>query len=163
MSSEQKIRWTATPSNAMDAGEIERFLAEPREACLATNRTDGFPHLSPVWFLYENGVAYFELAQSRIHLANMRRDPRASLMIEQDERPAQGWRATVRGVVLRGPVELIDDEATVADYGERIDGRYLGAGLADPAYAEATEPERYTVVRLTPAARVSWDFRKRPG
>jgi len=163
MDAEQRIRWTANPANVMDAGEVERFLAEPREACLATNRADGWPHLSPVWFLYEDGVAFFELGQSRIHLKNLRRDPRASLMIEQDDRPTHGWRATVRGVVLRGPVELIDDETAVADYGLRIDGRYLGASIDDPALDEATEPEEYTLVRLTPSARVSWDFRKTGG
>jgi PPOX class probable F420-dependent enzyme len=143
----------------MGAEEIARFLAEPRVACLATNRPDGFPHLSPVWFLVEDELAFFELAQSRIHLANLRRNPRAALMIEHDDRPEQGWRAAVRGVVLRGPVELIDDEQTVADYGDRIDRRYLGSDYDDPALAEATEPEGYTLVRLNPSTRVSWDFR----
>jgi len=143
----------------MSAAEVARFLAQPRVACLATNRADGFPHLSPVWFLLEDEVAFFELAQSRIHLANLRRDPRATLMVEHDDRPEQGWRAAVRGVVLRGSVELIEDERAVADYGDRIDRRYLGAGYNDPALAEATEPEHYTLVRLTPSTRVSWDFR----
>jgi PPOX class probable F420-dependent enzyme len=143
----------------MSAEEIVRFLAEPRVACLATNRADGFPHLSPVWFLHEDDVAFFELAESRIHLANLRRDPRAALMIEHDDRPEQGWRAAVRSVVLRGPVELIDNEQAVADYGDRIDRRYLGSGHGDRALAQATEPERYTLVRLTPSTRVSWDFR----
>jgi PPOX class probable F420-dependent enzyme len=143
----------------MSAEEIARFLAEPRVACLATNRADGFPHLSPVWFVYENNGAFFELAQSRIHLANLRRDARAALMIEHDDRPERGWRAAVRGVVLRGPVTLIDDERVVADYGDRIDRRYLGSGHSDPALAEVTEPERYTLVRLTPSICVSWDFR----
>jgi PPOX class probable F420-dependent enzyme len=142
----------------MSAEEIVRFLAEPRVACLATNRADGFPHLSPVWFVYEDSAAFFELAQSRIHLKNLRRDPRVALMIEQDDRPELGWRAAVRGVVLRGPVELIDDERAVAEYGDRIDRRYLGSGLDDPALADVTEPERYTLVRLTPSAQVSWDF-----
>jgi pyridoxamine 5'-phosphate oxidase-like protein len=105
----------------MSAAEVARFLAEPLVACLATNRADGFPHLSPVWFLFEDEVAFFELAQTRIHLANLRR--------------------------------------AVADYGDRIDRRYLGSGWDDPALAEATEPERYTLVRLSPLACVSWDFR----
>jgi len=143
----------------MSAEEIARFVAEPRVACLATNRPDGFPHLSPIWFLYEDDVAFFELAESRIHLANLQRDARAALMIEHDDRPKRGWRAAVRGVVLRGRVTLIDDERVVADYGERIDRRYLGSGYSDPALAELTEPERYTLVRLTPSICVSWDFR----
>lgn len=143
----------------MGAEEIVRFLAEPRAACLATNRADGFPHLSPVWFVYEDGVACFKLAQSRIHLANLRRDPRAALMVEQDDRPRLGWSAAVRGVVLRGPVEFIDDQDTVAMYADRIDRRYLGSGVDDPALAEATEPELYTLVRLAPSTCVSWDFR----
>jgi hypothetical protein len=79
-------------------------------------------------------------------------------MIEQDDRPDLGWRAAVRGVVLRGSVELIDDERAVIEYGDRIDRRYLGSGLDDPVLAEVTEPERYTLVRLTPSARVSWNF-----
>ena len=160
MTDVQKIRWTASPSNRMSPDELERFVAEPRVGCLATNRADGFPHLSPIWFLYEDGSVFLELAQSRIHLANLRRDPRASLMVEEDERPAKGWRAGVRGVVLRGTVELIDDEDVVAAYGDRIDRRYLGAGIDDPELAAVTEPERYTLVRLTPSTRVSWDFRK---
>jgi PPOX class probable F420-dependent enzyme len=155
----QKIRWTATPANRMSDAEVARFLAEPRVACLATNRADGFPHLSPIWFVFDDGVAFFALAQSRIHLANLRRDRRAALMVEQDERPELGWHAAVRGVVLRGRVELIDDERGVAEYGDRIDRRYLSSSLDDPSFAEVTEPERYTLVRLAPSARVSWDFR----
>lgn len=160
MTDAQKIRWTASASNRMGQEELERFVAEPRAGCLATNRADGFPHLSPIWFLYDGGVVFLELAQSRIHLANLRRDPRASLMVEEDERPAGGWQARVQGVVFRGTVELIDDESEVASYGERIDRRYLGSGVDDPELAEVTEPERYTLVRLTPSTCVSWDFRK---
>jgi PPOX class probable F420-dependent enzyme len=144
----------------MSPEELERFVAEPRAGCLATNRPDGFPHLSPIWFLYQDDTVFMELAESRLHLANLRRDPRASLMVDVDERPTHGWRGDVRGVVFRGPVELIDDEATVAAYGELIDRRYLGTGAGDPELAAATEPERYTLVRLTPSATVSWDFRK---
>jgi PPOX class probable F420-dependent enzyme len=160
MSDARRIRWTASPSNRMSSDELERFVAEPRVGCLATNRADGFPHLSPIWFLYESGVVFLELAQSRIHLANLRRDPRASLMVEEDERPADGWRAGVRGVVFRGTVELIDDEGPIASYGERIDRRYLGSGVDDPELAQVTEPERYMLIRLTPSTCVSWDFRK---
>lgn len=155
-----RIRWTASRANRMSATEVERFVAEPHVGCLATNRPDGFPHLSPIWFLYEGGLVFLELGESRLHLANLRRDPRASLMVELDERPTRGWRAGVRGVVFRGPVELIDDEATVAAYGERIDRRYIGSGVDDPELTAVTEPERYTLVRLTPSATVSWDFRK---
>ena len=53
MSLEKPKSLTASRSNAMKPSELEAFLAEPREARLATIRADSSVHLTPVWFIAE--------------------------------------------------------------------------------------------------------------
>ena len=48
-------RSTATRENALTDAERDAFLSELRIARIATMREDGWPHVTPIWYVYEDG------------------------------------------------------------------------------------------------------------
>jgi PPOX class probable F420-dependent enzyme len=143
----------------MTPAEIERFLAVPRVARLATSEPDGFIRLTPVWFHYEGGRFQFALGEARRHLRNLRRDHRATLLVDVDERPEVGERGAVVAVMCRGRCEICEEPARVAEVSARIDRSYLGT-TGEPDEEVAASAESYVLVTLTPVKLVTWDFSK---
>lgn len=150
--------WTATKANAMTPAEMAAFLSQPLPARLATYRTDGFVHLTPVWFAFEDGCFYFTLGERRRHLKNLRLDPRATLLVDIDQRSAEEPNGPVRAVMCCGTVALDTDPARVAAMEEAIDRRYLGTG--EPGDDLPASPESYVLLRLVPSTMMTWDFSK---
>lgn len=152
---------TSVAANALTPAELAAFLAEPREARLGTVLADGDVHLTPVWYLAEPGpggegverILVF-LESRRLHLANLRRRPRATLLVDHDTRPQGGSAA--RAATFRCAVELVDDPAAVDEARHRLIRRYRGPDAPLPR----TGGFRYTLCILTPERTTSWDFEK---
>ncbi|MEE8384656.1 MAG: TIGR03618 family F420-dependent PPOX class oxidoreductase, partial [Dehalococcoidia bacterium] len=70
----------------MSRAEWERFLAERRVAVLATLGPDGEPVLTPIWYLYRDGLLYMRTGRESVKARNVGRDPRVTVCV-QDERP----------------------------------------------------------------------------
>jgi PPOX class probable F420-dependent enzyme len=154
MSSETPDVWTATATNALTPAELATHLDDSLGARLATNRPDGFPHLTPVWFIRDGTRVLFTLGERRRHLRNLRADPRATLLVDVDERHEPGSGEEVRAAMLSGEVQLSTDAGDVASWADRIDERYLGTT------SDALAAEGYTLVILEPSLILSWDFSK---
>jgi PPOX class probable F420-dependent enzyme len=79
------------------------LLAESRLGVLATLKSDGRPQLSPVWPSYDRvaGVIRVSTSAGTAKIANLRRDPRATLEVTSPD----GWAwATAEGTAtLTGP------------------------------------------------------------
>ena len=101
----------------MSRAEWERFLAGRHGAVLATLGPDGQPVLTPIWYLYRDGLLYMRTGVESIKARNVRRDQRVTMCI-QDERPPY------RSVTIHG-------HASIAPEKEGLDAaiarRYLGA------------------------------------
>ena len=110
----------------MNDAQVRSFLASspPHTAKLATVRADGRPHVAPVWFAVDDdGSIVFNTGASTVKGRNLRRDPRASICVD-DDRPPFSF------VVIDGVVELSDDLDDVRRWATRIGGRYMGEGRA---------------------------------
>jgi PPOX class probable F420-dependent enzyme len=149
-----RSRATATAENAMSADELAAFLDERQTASLATVRRDGSVHLTPIWYRREGNRVYFMLAESRLHLRNLRRDPRATLLFEQDPRVTAGWEAGARAAMLQGPVEIVDDPEVAEAHRVQLVQRYMGEGQS------GNPGERYYLIWLTPERTLAWDYSK---
>jgi nitroimidazol reductase NimA-like FMN-containing flavoprotein (pyridoxamine 5'-phosphate oxidase superfamily) len=66
------------PSN----DKLAAFLAEPRNVIVAGIRKDGRPHLTPNWFQWDGELFYVSTTRTRVKYAIFRRDPRASLAVD---------------------------------------------------------------------------------
>jgi PPOX class probable F420-dependent enzyme len=134
----------------MNGEEIRAFLTTlpPHTAQLATVRADGRPHLAPVWYDVDgDDTLVFNTGASTVKGRNLRRDPRASLCVD-DERPPFSF------VVVEGVAELSDDLADVRAWAARIGGRYMGPERAEE-YAARNGVPGELVVRLRPRHVVS--------
>jgi PPOX class probable F420-dependent enzyme len=134
--------------------ELEAFLEERGVLMrIATVREDGAPAVTPIWFLFEEGAVWFTPRKHSSWFADLRRDPRVALCIDEQPLP-------YRKVILEGRAELVfdlgEDDAWRNRY-RRIAGRYVPPEAAD-AYIEDTVDQPRALYRLPLASATvrSW-------
>lgn len=115
-------------------------------AVLATHRRDGTVLLSPVWHEWRDGGFQVVTGSRDVKAAQLRRDPRASIVVCEHAPP-------YRGVEVRGHARLVS--AAAGDAVRRIAARYLGAE-AEAGYAESADDD--LLIRLEPGDLRAWDF-----
>jgi len=98
--------------------EVDEFLSRPNPAIVATLRPDGSPHTAATWYDWQNGRVLLNMAETRLRLGFLRRDPRAALTVLDDD----NW---YRHVSLIGHVVSIEDDDDLADI-DRLARRYTG-------------------------------------
>jgi PPOX class probable F420-dependent enzyme len=116
--------------------DIDALLAQPLHAVVGLNRPGRPPQLTVVWFEWDGTTFRFSTLRSRAKYANLVRDPRMSLLVDD---PASNTY-----VVAYGPA-WIEEEGHAA-LSRRLFARYLPG--RDPG-AGAEDPDR-VVVALTP-------------
>ena len=126
-----------------DLGDL---LELPLVAVLATYRRDGTVLLSPVWHEWRDNGFNVVTGSRDIKAAHLRRDPRASIVVCDDDPP-------YRGLELRARARLStpEDRSIL----RRIATRYLGPEAGD-RYAETAGDN--LLVRLEPGELRAWDF-----
>ena len=65
---------------------VER-LHEARNVWLATVRSDGRPHVAPVWFVYVEDRIWIGTGLTSVRVRNLRSNPAASACLEQGDEP----------------------------------------------------------------------------
>jgi PPOX class probable F420-dependent enzyme len=148
-------RTTATRDNALTEDERHAFLAEKWIGRLATNREDGWPHVTPIWYVWEGGRFLLTLGKSRRHLRNIAADPHVTLCVDDDPRMTDPSRSP-RSVVCFGLATLVEDEQTVRDATRKVLERYL-EGASGPEFEELAWFEGRTVVEIEPVRWLAWD------
>ena len=136
---------TATRDNALTEDERDAFLERRLVGRLGTNRGDGWWHLTPIWYLWEEGNFLLSLGNSRRHLTNIREDDHVTLCIDVDQLsegvdPSSLISAGILfegsvAVVCFGLAELIEDAKRVREITDRLELRYLGS--ISPEFEEA--------------------------
>ncbi|MCB0209686.1 MAG: PPOX class F420-dependent oxidoreductase [Anaerolineae bacterium] len=127
----------------MTKEEITEFLTEmPRTAKIATVREDGRPHVAPIWFELDGDTFVFTTWHESIKAANMTRDGRISLCID-DEVPPFAY------VIIEGEVSISEDPDELRHWATQIAGRYMGPNLAE-AYGKRNSVKGELLVRVTP-------------
>ena len=141
----------------MSGPEIAEYLAGQRDATLASVGRDGFPHQAAMWFLPESDRLLMWTFRRSQKAVNLRRNPRASLLVQDGD-----TYDTLRGVSVQGEVELVEELDEVRRIGHALHQRYGAAYGPGEAYRGAVErqaPKRVGIV--LPMTRVfSWDFRR---
>jgi PPOX class probable F420-dependent enzyme len=137
-----------TAMRQMTPAEARAFLLErPRTAKLATVRSDGRPHVAPIWFDLDGDAIVFTTWHTTVKATNIRRDPRVSLCVD-DEAPPFAY------ALIEGTASMSDDLAALAHWAARIAGRYMGAGLAE-SYGKRNSVPGELLVRVTPTKIVA--------
>ena len=127
----------------MPPEQYRAFLLErPRTAKLATVRADGRPHVAPIWFDLDGDTLVFTTWHTTVKAANLRRDPRICLCIDDDTPP-------YAFVIIEGTAAISEDPAELRRWATSIAGRYMGGDQAD-AYGQRNGVAGELLVRVTP-------------
>jgi len=127
----------------MTTAEMRSFLLDrARTAKLATVRADGRPHVAPIWFDLDGDDLIFTTWHESVKAANLRRDPRVCLLID-DEAPPFAF------VQIEGVAEIAEAAPDLRDWATRIAGRYMGADQAE-AFGQRNGVPGEWLVRVTP-------------
>ena len=148
----------------MTKDEVRAFIDSKKTITIVSNGPGGYPHPMPMWFARDPDdsirMATYRTSQK---ILNIQRDPRVALLCETGIEYQE-----LRGVVLYGRAELVDDFVLVCDTLMRAGGR--GDGLPrDEAAAKAVmeamrkNAEKRYVIRVKPDRVVSWDHAKLGG
>jgi PPOX class probable F420-dependent enzyme len=136
--------------------EQAAFFREHKKASLATVDKDGFPHVVAMNYFAKDGAFYMTSYGKAQKVVNIRRNPKVALMIETGDSYAE-----LRGVMIRGRCEILDDLAAVqAAFASRADAQAHAAPVQPGAVASA--PKR-VVLKIVPEKIISWDHRKLGG
>jgi len=123
-------------------GNIEAFLAEPRNIIVAGIRRDGRPQLSPNWFYWDGERFYVSTTRDRAKYAIFRRDPRAQLLIDDP--------VDFRAVLVPATVEIREDLAAELPRFRAIRGKYGLAVPDDDEHLRALTAEGRVLLAITP-------------
>lgn len=124
---------------------------------LATLRGDGVPIMLPIWFVVIESRIYFRTGDSSKKAQRIRRDPRASFLVESGERWADLAAVHMTGVMR--PLE--PDDSLIQQVSQEFDAKYSAfrtprADMATATRAHYEKPQ--LVLEFTPDPRVlSWD------
>jgi PPOX class probable F420-dependent enzyme len=138
----------------MTAAELAAFLGEPGHLLrLATVDEDGMPRVVPIWYIHEDGEIFFTPRGPAAFLANLRRDPRVGLSIDEEALP-------YRKVTVQGEARLVHDvgaDDAWRDLYRHIAYRYVGKDAAD-AYVDNTidQPRALLAVPVAGSKVTTW-------
>lgn len=94
--------------------DTHQYLLDGQVASLATIGRDGFPQVTEIWFLYDDGELKLSLNDSRLKTRNLERDPRCSLLLLDLANPYKYLE--VRG---NARIERDDDYAFARKFGAK--------------------------------------------
>ncbi|WP_433080514.1 PPOX class F420-dependent oxidoreductase [Dactylosporangium sp. CA-052675] len=109
---------------------LQRLLAQPNPAVIATVRQDGQPVSVATWYLFEDGRIVVNMDAGRKRLAYLRQEPRVSLTVLDKE----NWYTHVS---VTGTVTEIKDDPELADI-DRIATHYTGKPYANREHPRTT-------------------------
>lgn len=139
----------------MTPDELQELLDGRRTMSVATLQRSGRPHLVAMWYGFVDGsLVLWTYARSQ-KVANIRRDPRVTCLIEEGSTYEQ-----LRGAELVCTGEVVDDPGYVMDAGRSVHERYMGRLDSEGIERVAKMSAKRVAVRLKIEETVTWDHRK---
>jgi nitroimidazol reductase NimA-like FMN-containing flavoprotein (pyridoxamine 5'-phosphate oxidase superfamily) len=123
---------------------VEERLADAQVPAYLATCVDGKPHVAPLWYRYEDGTV--EILTTGQKLANLRRNPKVSLAVEQDDAGIPEWEVTILGTA-----RVIEEEGEAREANRKLNRKY---GVEDDSW----EGEN-TLVRIdvSSVSSKTWD------
>lgn len=138
----------------MSVAEREELLTQRGQLCrIATVTPEGAPHVTPIWFIYEDGTVFVTPRAESTWLTNLRREPRVAIAIDEEPSP-------YRKITIEGTAEIrhdVGDDDAWRDLYRRIATKYTSPEGAE-AYIQRTidQPRALMAVTLSEAVVRTW-------
>jgi len=139
---------------SMDAGERDEFLASEHTCRVATVGSDGAPHATPLWFVWDGSSLWLTSIVRSQRWTDLQRDGRVSVVVDS----GNGYM-DLRGLEIRGVAEQVGEAPRT---GEPVPDLEAPEQLYADKYAggQVFHDGRHAWLRVRPEKIVSWDFRK---
>ncbi len=145
--------------------ELAEFLETGVTLQVASIDPDGYPHLSPMWYVMRDDRILFRSFTKSQKIVNLARNPKLAVLVETGEAYSE-----LRGVMIRGRARLVDDRDFVLETYGALAAKYEMIGgqrvQLDPPALEAAfggYADKNTAVIVEPSKIASWDHRKLGG
>jgi hypothetical protein len=120
---------------------------------LAVNTGSGFPAVTPLWFLWQEGVLWAASKPDAAIVRLLRKDGRCAFDISVETPPYYGLRG-------QGNASVLPDGLTVL---RTLLDRYVGEEKPGFRAWLLARSKDECAIRIEPARLTSWDFRQRMG
>ncbi len=115
--------------------ETEDILNRRTAGVLALSGDEGYPYGVPISYVYVDGKLYFHCAKSGHKLDAIRRDPKASFcVIDQDQIVPEKFTTLYRSVIVFGQIRIVEDEKQKRAAIEKLGQKY-GPGISEERLA----------------------------
>lgn len=132
------------PSRELDRSELDEFLSGLWGAQLACVRSDGTPHVVPLWYEWDGSAIWLAASPGSSWRAHVADNPEVSITLDEPWPP-------LRRVFLSGVAREVPDTEVpggLAGLRSRLATRYLGQGAE--RQAELSDVEGWTAIRISP-------------
>mgnify|MGYP001472008696 CR=1 FL=1 len=144
---------------ALTEEERRNYIAAAMTVILVSIGRDGYPHAVPMWFTVEADGCFYMTTYGRSQKAvNLRRNPKAALLVESGVRYEE-----LKGVLIRGTAEVIDDFELCVRILTRIHAKHHAGLAGDIAEVMRAQARKRVTLKVTPERVASWDHRKLGG
>ena len=140
--------------------EVGDFLTAERVITVATLGSDGWPHLTALWFVMRDREPWIYTYGKSQKVKNLERDPRATLLAERGDEYQE-----LRGVMLKTSAEIRRQPDEVSGLAEQIFVKYQGNAQIDDTASKALRAQaaKRVAIRFVVEQTISWDHAKLGG
>jgi len=129
----------------LSRAQIDAFLGERHTVVVGTVYPDGQPHLTTVWYRWDGEAFWLATNRTTVKYRNLRRDPRASLLVDAPPRETS--------VAAYGRVEEVARDGAAWDGALAIVARYVEDA---EAYLAKRRDQPRVLLRVKPERMVTW-------
>jgi len=130
---------------------MESFLSEKNLARVATVRPDGTPHVTPVWYIWENNELLIPIMKGSIKESNIRQNSKVATTIDSDTSPH-------RAVIIEGTARIEGELSGEIEM--RFYRRYLKSEDIERYIEYVHATSETLLIRIRPQRITSWDYSK---
>ncbi len=139
----------------MSDDEIQQFLVDSRTISLASLNADGTIHMVAMWYGFLDGEIAFETKAKSQKVANLRRNPTITCMVEDGTSYNE-----LRGVQIVGTAEIFDERDRLLEMGKSVFERHVGPYTDDMLPAVEMMLNKRVGIKVHPVRVASWDHTK---
>ncbi|WP_144939864.1 pyridoxamine 5'-phosphate oxidase family protein [Paenibacillus sp. 32O-W] len=132
-----------------EQAEVEQFLNEMTYGCLGTTGEDGWPHVTPVNYVYHQGKIYFHGSRNGQKMKHLKACKQVTFLIAKEHSlipsyytdPEMACPATAyfKSVLIKGTAELVEDPVEKAGALQAFMSKLQPEGGYRPITAEDPE------------------------
>ncbi len=139
---------------AMTPEERDAFLIDERTCRVASAGTDGSPHVTPLWFVWDGQSLWLTSIVKSQRWTDLQRDNRVAVVVDAGHDFLE-----LRGVEFRGRADVVGEVPRTGEPNAELE---VPERLFADKYAggELRHDGRHAWLRITLEKMTSWDFRK---